>query len=237
MSGTIIGLNPLLMTLANAQLINANSNIAPAPVRYTKRLPLTLLPVSKSNIPSFSPISTWFCTGNVKSRCAPTVALVTVFSSDPSGTSGCVKLGNFCAIICNSASSAARSTSSAASLSLSSLPSATSASRVSFSIFPFILFAFRLRFSRISSHAKFNAFNASYLLTISLTFTSTLRTVAFLCTASALSRTYLKSIAAFHANCGFVPSFAPVDDDAGACAAAADACAYIRRRAFAPFTT
>jgi hypothetical protein len=67
-----------------------------------------------------------------------------------------------------------------------------------------MLFAFAFRRSRSSSHLKFNAFNASYFAMISWTSTSTFLVVAFFCTNSALSRTNLKSIAAFHASALFV---------------------------------
>jgi hypothetical protein len=105
-SGTIMGLKPLDTTLANAQLMSASSSSAPAPVRYTKRLPHTFPPVSKSNMPRRSPMSTWFATWKLKSRLAPTSRRSTAISSPPMGTSGCVSLGIFRPSICSATSSA-----------------------------------------------------------------------------------------------------------------------------------
>mmetsp|Transcript_12921 Transcript_12921/g.20948 ORF Transcript_12921/g.20948 Transcript_12921/m.20948 type:complete len:286 (+) Transcript_12921:724-1581(+) len=150
-SGTTMGLNPFDTTLASAQLMSASSSNAPTPVRYTKRLPHTLPPVSKSNIPKRSPMSTWLATWKLKSRLAPTSRLSTAISSPPRGTSGCVSLGIFWPSRCSSASNALRSPSTAASSSFSDFPCSTSADRASGSSLPFMLLAFRLRFSRISS--------------------------------------------------------------------------------------
>ena len=201
-SGTTMGLNPLLTTFAIAQFMSASSNMAPAPVRYTNREPHTLPPVSKSNIPSLSPKSTWLAASKEKSRFAPTSLRSAASSSPPTGTSGCVSLGTFWPSVWSWNSKSPSVPSSAASLSFSSLPSAIKAARVSGSSLPFIDLALALRSSRISSHSRFRDWNASYSSHTLATSHCAARSSAFACAAAGSSLSFLKSIAARHDSVG-----------------------------------